>query len=155
MNDYQHIALYVDEDFFTGRGVVWDSLYYDLTFFDKITYGYGYGSYFGVGIIPFVLDDKYSFLQYISSAHNGYLELLLQFGVVGTFFIFICFIISMLKSNNRYFHAALIVPILHNVTESSVFRDANMAWFLMIVIIVSSGIYLVRYEESHERYGII
>jgi O-antigen ligase len=144
MNDYQHVALYVDDDFFTGRGVIWDALYYDLIFFDEITFGYGYGSYFGVGIIPFVLDDKYSFLQYISSAHNGYLELLLQFGVVGSSVIFVFLILSMLKSNNIYLHTALIIPIFHNVTESTIFRDANMAWFLMIVIIVSSGIYRVK-----------
>ncbi|NQZ91924.1 MAG: O-antigen ligase family protein [Moritella sp.] len=151
INDYQHIALYVDDDFFTGRGIIWDALYYDLGFFDEITLGYGYGSYFGVGVIPFVLDDKYSFLQYVSSAHNGYLQLLLQFGVVGSLFIFIFFIVSMLNSNNKYLHAALIIPILHNVTESSIFRDVNMAWFLMVVIIISSGIYLVRYEVSNER----
>jgi len=151
INDYQHVALYVDEDFFTGRGIIWDALYYDLGFFDEITLGYGYGSYFGVGVIPFVLDDKYSFLQYVSSAHNGYLQLLLQFGVVGSLFIFIFFIISMLNSNNKYLHAALIIPIMHNVTESSIFRDVNMAWFLMVVIIISSGIYLVRHEVSNER----
>ena len=151
INDYQHIALYVDDDFFTGRGIIWDALYYDLGFFDEITLGYGYGSYFGVGVIPFELDDKYSFLQYVSSAHNGYLQLLLQFGVVGSLFIFIFFIVSMLNSNNKYLHAALIIPILHNVTESSIFRDVNMAWFLMVVIIISSGIYLVRYEVSNER----
>jgi len=151
INDYQHISLYVEDDFFTGRGIIWDALYYDLGFFDEITLGYGYGSYFGVGVIPFVLDDKYSFLQYVSSAHNGYLQLLLQFGVVGSLFIFMFFIISMLRSNNKYLHAALIIPILHNVTESSIFRDVNMAWFLMIVIIISSGIYLVRDEVIHEQ----
>ena len=151
INDYQHIALYVDDGFFTGRGIIWDALYYDLGFFDEITMGYGYGSYFGVGVIPFVLDDKYSFLQYVSSAHNGYLHLLLQFGVVGSCFIFILLMISMLKSNNKYLHAALIIPILHNVTESSIFRDVNMAWFLMVVIIISSGIYQVRHEVNNER----
>jgi len=151
LNDYQHIALYVDADFFTGRGVIWDALYYDLGFFDKITFGYGYGSYFGVGIIPFVLDDKYSFLQYISSAHNGYLQLLLQFGVVGSFFIFLFFILSVWNSNNVFFHAALIIPVLQNVTESSIFRDANMAWFLMVMIIISSGINVVRSNVRNER----
>jgi len=143
-NDYQHVALYVDADFFTGRGIIRDALYYDLGFFDKITLGYGYGSYFEVGVIPFVLDNKYSFLQYISSAHNGYLQLLLQFGYVGSLFIFLFLIISMWNANNKYFCAALILPILQNVTESSIFRDANMAWFLMVAIIISSGVYLVR-----------
>ncbi len=151
MNDYQHIALYVDADFFTGRGIIWDSLYYDLEFFDKMTLGYGYGSYFEVGVIPFVLDDKYSFLQYISSAHNGYLQLLLQFGIVGSSFIFIFFVLSMLKSDSAFIHAALIIPILQNVTESSIFRDANMAWFLMVMIIISSGVYMIRYEVINER----
>ncbi|GIC78953.1 O-antigen ligase [Moritella sp. F3] len=143
LSHYQHIALYVDDDFITGRGVIWDSLYYDLGFFDKITLGYGYGSYFGVGVIPFVLDDKYSFLQYISSAHNGYLQMLLQFGVIGSSVLFIAFIISMLNASNVYIHAALIVPVFQNVTESSIFRDANIAWFLMLVIIVSSSIHVL------------
>jgi len=151
MNDYQHIALYVDADFFTGRGIIWDSLYYDLEFFDKIALGYGYGSYFEVGVIPFVLDDKYSFLQYISSAHNGYLQLLLQFGVIGSSLIFIFLVLSMLKSNSAFIHAGLIIPILQNVTESSIFRDANMAWFLMVMIVISSGVYMIRYEIINER----
>jgi len=151
MNDYQHIALYVDADFFTGRGIIWDSLYYDLEFFDKMTLGYGYGSYFEVGVIPFVLDDKYSFLQYISSAHNGYLQLLLQFGVVGSSLIFIFFVLSMLKSNSVFIHTALIIPILQNVTESSIFRDANMAWFLMVMIVISSGVYMIRDEVINEH----
>ena len=150
IHDYQHVALYVDADFFTGRGVIWDALYYDLGFFDKMTLGYGYGSYFGVGVIPFVLDDKYSFLQYVSSAHNGYLQILLQFGVVGSVLIFIVLIVSMMKSNNIYIYAALIIPIFQNVTESTIFRDANMAWLLMIMITISSAVYLSESETSNK-----
>ena len=150
-NDYQHVALYVDADFFTGRGVIWDALYYDLGFFNKITLGYGYGSYFEVGVIPFVLDNKYSFLQYISSAHNGYLQLLLQFGFVGSIFILFFFIISMWNASNVYLTAALTIPILQNVTESSIFRDANMAWFLMVAIIISSSIYIVKEKMMNKQ----
>lgn len=155
INEYQHIALYVDADFFTGRGIIWDALYYDLGFFDKITLGYGYGSYFGVGVIPFVLDDKYSFLQYISSAHNGYLQLLLQFGVIGTLAIFILMMFALCNINNLYINAALIIPLLQNVTESSIFRDSNMAWFIILVIIFSSVVYRFINESSHDNEVII
>ncbi|QFI37491.1 O-antigen ligase domain-containing protein [Moritella marina ATCC 15381] len=150
LSHYQHIALYVDADFITGRGVIWDALYYDLGFFDKITLGYGYGSYFGVGVIPFVLDDKYSFLQYISSAHNGYLQILLQFGLIGSSVLFIVFFMSMLNATNLYIHAALIIPIFQNVTESSIFRDANIAWFLMLMIILSSSLHVLIKDMKND-----
>lgn len=140
LHDYKHIALYVEPDFLTGRGLIWDALYYDLSFFNKLALGYGYGSYFEVGIIPFVLDDVYSFIRYITSAHNGYLQLLLQFGVIGSFVIFILLVSTVINTRVVYLSAGLIIPIIHNVTEASIFRDSNMVWFLMIVIIIASGI---------------
>lgn len=57
----------------------------------------------------------------------------------------------MLKSNSVFIHAALIIPILQNVTESSIFRDANMAWFLMVMIVISSGVYMIRDEVINEH----
>lgn len=140
LNDYKHITLYIDPEALTGRGVIWDALYYDLAFFKKMALGYGYGSYFEVGVIPFILDDDYSFLKYINSAHSGYLQLLLQFGLIGCLLIFCIFIATTLSVKSRYLTASLILPLIHNITEASIFRDTNMIWFFMIIIIISSGI---------------
>lgn len=140
LNDYKHIALYIDPESLTGRGLIWDALYYDLAFFKKMALGYGYGSYFEVGVIPFILDDDYSFLKYINSAHSGYLQLLLQFGVIGCFLIYCIFIATVLNMKSRYLTAGIILPLIHNITEASIFRDTNMIWLFMIIIVVSSGI---------------
>ena len=148
LNDYQHIALYVDAEFFTGRGLIWDALYYDLAFFQKMALGYGYGSYFEVGVVPFTLDDKYSFLQFITSAHNGYLQLLLQFGLLGTFLVSVMLMLPLLNIRNSFLLAALIVPLIQNVTESTLFRDTNMVWFLMIVIIASARLLTVNQKAA-------
>ncbi len=140
LNDYTHIAMYLDPESLTGRGVIWDALYYDLAFFNKMALGYGYGSYFEVGVIPFILDDDYSFLKFINSAHSGYLQLLLQFGVIGCFFIFLIFFTALQNVKSPYLTAGIIIPLIHNITEASIFRDTNVIWFFMIVIIISSGI---------------
>ncbi|MFT5760745.1 MAG: exopolysaccharide production protein ExoQ [Alteromonadaceae bacterium] len=154
LHDYKHIALFVEPEFLTGRGIIWDALYYDLSFFNKLALGYGYGSYFEVGIIPFVLDDVYSFIRYITSAHNGYLQLLLQFGVVGSFIIFVILVSTVFNTKVLYLTAGLIIPIIHNVTEASIFRDSNMVWFMMIVIITASSITSPKRARLGEKQRI-
>lgn len=130
----------VSDETLTGRGFIWNTLYYDLHYFDKFGLGYGYGSYFGVPELPYFFDNRFSFLRFISSTHNGYLDMLLHVGTS----LALCIMFIFFKLGNyikdRYIFASLILPVVHNFTESSVVKDDSMVWFFTIFIISYSCI---------------
>jgi exopolysaccharide production protein ExoQ len=125
----------VNDEALTGRGFIWNTLYYDLHYFNKFGLGYGYGSYFGVPELPYFFDNRFSFLRFISSTHNGYLDMMLHVGTSLSLCVMYIFfkVANYIKDN--YFFAALILPVVHNFTESSVVKDDSMVWFFMIFII--------------------
>jgi exopolysaccharide production protein ExoQ len=130
----------VKDESLTGRGFIWNTLYYDLHYFDKFGLGYGYGSYFGVSELPYFFDNRFSFLRFISSTHNGYLDMLLHVGTVLSLCVMCVFFKLANYIKDKYFFAALILPVVHNFTESSVVKDDSMVWFFMIFIISYSCI---------------
>ena len=134
LNDYYHIGKLVDANFMTGRGFIWNILYYDLEYFDKLLSGYGYGSYFGVPQIPYFFDVDNSFIQYINSAHNGFIELYLQFGALITIAIIAIFAMCMKGLNSSHLLAGLSVIVLHNITEASFYKDSTSIWVLYLLI---------------------
>jgi O-antigen ligase len=133
-NDFWNISLLVDSSFMTGRGAIWENIYHDLYYFDKINLGYGYGSYFGTPITPYFFDDEYSFMQYINSAHNGYIELLSQVGIFSFFIIIFYFLIFHQKTPNVCL-SALSFPIFYNISEPAFFRDQHIVWILCLLLI--------------------
>lgn len=145
LNDFWHVALYLNDDELTGRGIIWDNLYYDMFFFSKVEWGYGYGSYFGVNQVPYFFDIEYSFLQFITSAHNGYIGLFIQFGFIGCIFLFSILFWVGKQFNHLLLTSALMIPIIHNITESSFYRDQNVVWFLFIILVCSVS--LLRYGK--------
>lgn len=134
-----HIGQLVDSSFFTGRGIIWDTLYYDMEYFSKFHFGYGYGAYFGTGTIPWFFDDDWSFLKHIASSHNGYIDLLLQFGFWGTTLLFVYLLYIGAKFKLNWFYAGLMVIIIYNFTESAFFRDQTMIWFLFISLLAMNS----------------
>lgn len=142
-----HIGQYMEPAAFTGQGLIWDTLYYDMDYFSKVLLGYGYGAYFGVGVIPYFFDDPWSFLQQITSPHNGYLDMFLQFGVLGCSFLISLFITLCAGVKSKWLAGALIVPVIYSFTEAAVFRDQSMMWFLTIVLFA----YIADYQEAYQQ----
>lgn len=145
LGDYIHAGLYLDPSAITGRGIIWDTLYFDLDFFSKLSLGYGYGVYFGNGTIPYFFDDDWSFLKHIASAHSGYIDILLQYGLF--FSSIIIFFIYRLSSGikNNWLCAAFIIPIIYNFTESTFLRDQTMMWLFTIILFC----YLTSLKEQY------
>lgn len=142
-NSYLHIGFFVEPEFITGRGYIWDTIYYDLSFYDNIFLGYGYASFFGTPEIPYFFDDTHSFLRFISSSHNGYINLLIQFGVLSILVIMLFGYLGK-NINNRYANAAITIIIAHNTTETSFYRDNTVIWLLFLIIVAFS---LIRKKE--------
>ena len=145
--DPADVSMLVSDGFLTGRGIIWSNLYYDLYYFKKAILGYGYGAFFAVGEVPLFFDDKYSFLRYISSAHNGYLELFIQFGYLLGTFLFVYSVFPALYSKKTCFLVLIGFVYLHNITESSFLRDQSLIWMLYIYAVV-----MIFYEKNEGVY---
>jgi len=133
--DYWDVSYMMEPDTLTGRGTIWDVLYYDLYNDHQLFLGHGYGAYFNTGVIPSILDDTWSFIRLVNSAHNGYLELLLQFGVFFSLLLLVLICRLILLTDNSFCFSVASIIFLYNITESSLLRDQSVTWVIMIVLI--------------------
>lgn len=150
LNMYWHLAMEVSPSFFTQRGEIWDACYSDMAGYGKYLFGFGYGSYFATSEIPFSFDIKWSFLRFISSAHNGYIEVLLQFGFIFSALIFFLLLSLMNLIRFSKMHAMLFFPLIHNTTESSFVRDHHTVWFLFLAICLCAALI----HDVHQRQAM-
>ena len=132
----------------TGRGVIW-SLALDAIQ-SHPWLGSGYGAFWGVGYVPDVFNLEFSFLSYLNQAHNGYIDICLQLGLLGLFvFLFLVYTMAIelrkVKESIKILWCLFLFTLLHNITESSFLRDVSFGWFLFVIIIMS-----VNFRESYE-----
>ncbi len=144
--DVWNIAQYMEPGTLTGRGLIWSLLYNDLHYNDLFWTGYGLASYFGTGVIPVALDDSYSFIRFLNSAHNGYLELLMQFGALVTLLtiLILCRLVNLMNSGPLY--VAAITVFIHNITESSLVRDQHTMWALYLI-----SVFIVVFSKNFKE----
>ncbi|WP_351011766.1 hypothetical protein [Shewanella sp. S1-58-MNA-CIBAN-0166] len=135
-----HIGLIVEPEFMTGRGVIWDTIYYDLDYFNKLTLGYGYGSFFGTSSTPYFFDNQYSFLRFINSSHNGYIELITQVGILSLFVVSILMFITYF-ANSKLTISAVSFPIFYNISEPAILRDQHIVWVMCLLLICFASVF--------------
>lgn len=130
----------------TGRVPMW---HYAIYMFDRDpVQGVGYGALWQVG------SDVQEMLKYASvtwvanEAHNGYLDLLAQLGIVGLGLL-IAFLVLAARRIFRYAQLfeqnkiiglrdyalyVLLGALLYNGTESSFFRSGHGLWFMLVFV---------------------
>ncbi len=124
------------DETFTGRTELWkDILHMD---FNPLI-GAGYNS-FWAGPRMARLWAKHTWMPF--QAHNGYLEIYINLGLIGLSLL-AAFILSVLKKVNRLIHsgdpfgrfqlAFLFVLLIYNITEAA-FLGLHPIWFLFILI---------------------
>jgi len=103
----------------------------------------------GAGFESFWLGERLFWVQSrwgdLIQAHNGYLEMYLNMGIIGVFFIF-SWVVSGIIAVNRYLTADypaailrlcfILVVVLYNYTEAT-FYGTNPMWLLFYVGILS------------------
>jgi len=125
----------------TGRSNIWAAV---LSTHTNPIVGTGYESFW----LGPRLDHVWKLAGQVNEAHNGYLELYLNLGLVGVFFFFIFMVASyrtICKRLSPSFSLASLglalwtVMLFYNMTESSAFRG-QFAWviFAMVIILVSA-----------------
>lgn len=133
------IKVYGVEVMLTGRATIWSSIFYQLTLDDKWLFGYGLDYFFNnyemvnqafgnIGLGVFMPADS----------HNGYVDTLLSYGVVGLL-VWFALMLSLLLSpqlkslsvlERSFVFIALVAFISANMTESFIVKSTNYMCFL-------------------------
>jgi len=128
----------------TGRTGIWQRLLPMAK--QNLWFGKGYNMFW----TPKILD-----MMQVNEAHNGYLEIVLNTGLVGLFLFFL-FILSAygrckqaIISNPRFGRFAMSLfwtSLLYNISESA-FRGIDMVYMLFLAI-------SFRLSETEKEYGV-
>lgn len=121
----------------TGRDVIWVYIWNEIL--KRPILGYGYGTYWIMG--THIIDLFTAYVGWrVNESHNGFLEILLQLGIVGfTFFVFtlISFIKRIFKYDDKIALIAIIAILLVNFSESFIFtpRDPSTLLFMLLYLL--------------------
>lgn len=136
-----YLEMVSDPAGFTGRTQIWTALI--KAYADHPLFGIGYGSFWDLGPSGPIFKYASNWVTTISEGHNGYLDLLVQVGCVGTLLVLFATLVwptqRLLYGGDhpaRTLGAALVVFCIgHNFTESQLFdRDSQVQVFLMIAL---------------------
>lgn len=132
---------------FTGRTILWEELFQIGS--KNFMFGSGFGS-FWLGGMPERVERLVGFR--VIQAHNGYIEVFLQLGIVGVISLFVL-IANALKTNFKFtesnsglasLHLAFLSMIIfHNYTEATLAAGTSLLWFLFLlssILIISKPI---------------
>jgi len=134
------------EEALTGRTGIWYHLLTDVK--KDWMFGTGYGAYWGVGDIPEALDIKWSYYRFLHTAHSGFLDLVLEIGVIPTVFWMCAFwmFLSVTRNSADPMSLAIIAyAMLHNCLETSFGHGLHFVWVLMLL-----GIMNIAYTHAHQ-----
>ncbi len=128
----------------TGRTFIWPEL---------ISVGRQHGL-LGVGYGSFWAGDPnsalwgYHWYREYNQAHNGYIDVFLELGVIGLLVLAVFLVVTFRNISRsfsrdyqygslRFLFFALI--LIHNVSESSLLRAGNFLWFLFVLVSIEIG----------------
>lgn len=142
---------------FSGRVDLWDLVLSKIA--EKPLLGYGYGAFWlnevgESGKINAALDLMYD------TAHNGYLDLMLDLGVVGLilfFIVFLSYFVSFFKEyfihqKEEYFwgFSFLFIQLIYNFFEGNFVKLNSLYWILFLFAITSYHMSFVKVVRSYQ-----
>jgi O-antigen ligase len=130
----------------SGRTIIWDFVNFEIA--RKPLLGWGYQSFWLVGLDGPSFVDGPGWVKGMPSAHNGYLDTMLDMGYVGLAFL-IVFIITTLFAIGRLadreparawllLTVALFV-ILTNFLETTWMHGTDMMWLIFVIVAAEAG----------------
>lgn len=142
------------EDALTGRTGIWFHLLTDIK--KQWMFGTAYGAYWGVGAVPEALDIKWSYYQLLHTAHSGFIDLVIELGVIPTVFWLLAFwtFLTATKNSSDPLSASMIAyAMLHNCLETSFAHGLHFVWVLMLVGIVNIFYSHARRPNYKSNFG--
>lgn len=138
--------LFVDRTVGSNRGVIWWPLIQMLSQYPLI--GHGYGSLWNSGHVMPDLHESSNWVLGVTQAHNGYLDISLQLGLVGLalalFSVFISPVRRLILSESVAASRAclpvglIIFVMTSNLTESGLLSSDSFWSFILLVAIALS-----------------
>ncbi|WP_170253419.1 O-antigen ligase family protein [Ciceribacter naphthalenivorans] len=145
---------------FTNRTVIWNFV------LDVIgrswLIGQGYSSFWGIGADSIVFREAPSFVSTLLQSHNGYLDVLIETGVIG-FALLMILILAALHAAARLVQTdramariclmLVLFAVCHNLLESSWYRSFSQVWMLFICAALLPQLPSSRSVRSGQRVG--
>ena len=136
------LALFDDPASLTGRSQIWPILLRYIG--DHPLLGSGYGSFWSVGEASPIFEYGSGWLTKIFQAHNGYLDLAVQTGLIGLGLALVVLVASPLaalfsaplhwQASRWLICSILAFGLLHDLLESSLLDRANPTWVMMVIM---------------------
>lgn len=141
---------------FTGRTQIWEFMIEKLE--DKWMLGYGFGAFWGTGANSPNLTARYQYIWYLRSAHNGYLDIIANVGVLGLLALTLTIshfsmCADRIRRQEPYFFylfwVFIIFVLCHNMMESSIYRGSETAlWYLFLMATLLAPRLLVDQRQA-------
>jgi exopolysaccharide production protein ExoQ len=137
----------------SGRTTIWDFVNFEIA--RKPLFGWGYQSFWLAGLDAPSVVDAPGWIKTMPSAHNGYLDTMVDMGYVGLAFLVI-FIFATLHAIGRLtdrqparawllLSLALFI-ILTDFVESAWMHGMDMLWLMFVIVAAETGRY---WQPSH------
>jgi exopolysaccharide production protein ExoQ len=136
-------ALDVDGDAFTGRGMIWNVVTKYIS--DHMLLGSGYGVFWGVGDTSPLNAYGSGWVFNLAIAHNGYLDLWAQTGLIGLLIFLSCLLVvplyllvnnrSLMDYQKQFLASVFIFAFLHNFLESSFYQRDHPLWAVFVIAV--------------------
>ncbi|WP_207540592.1 O-antigen ligase family protein [Sabulicella rubraurantiaca] len=130
----------------TGRTDIWGLSLAAVA--EKPLIGWGYGGFWTAPLGP-VLDIRFIIGWDVPNAHNGFLDLLLAFGVVGLL-LFLMLVVRVIRANVQEIRdtgswgatwslASVTLLMIYGFAESAIMVQNTFAWVLLIALTAYAG----------------
>ena len=130
-----------DPSTLTGRALIWPALLEYSA--EHPLLGAGYGSFWAIGDESPIYENNEGWLTTITHAHNGYLDVLIQVGMIGLLIALVGLVArptyilvarQLQAPVSRWLLCAVLVFCwLHNMLETSLLDRANIVWVTMLI----------------------
>ena len=137
----------------SGRVDIWDFVWNDIE--KQLMLGYGFATYWIMGSSRLEIFASYFEGFMVNEAHNGYLEIILQLGVVGfIFFLFpiIAYIYRMFKLNSNLAILIFVSIVILNYTESVLFKvGLGVTTFYFMATYVAVSVFHFNFRQVNHN----
>jgi exopolysaccharide production protein ExoQ len=133
------LALFGDVTF-TGRTDIWDFAWRHIH--ERPLFGYGFNGFWGIGDESPALASGDELIASILQAHNGYLDILIETGLVG-FALFMAFVVvALVRARQAVFQGLaggafvltlILFAMAHNAFESTALRRFHPIWLFLLL----------------------
>jgi exopolysaccharide production protein ExoQ len=128
---------------FSGRTEIWAFMIESTR--GRLLLGAGYASFWGTGDNSYVAELAPGFIGGLLQAHNGYLDVLIETGLVGLFLL-VAIVLAGFglldnsppdadRSFKRMILSVMLFATLHNMLESSWFRGFSVVWLFYLLVL--------------------